>query len=109
MGQGVDCFLSPMPKGCSSFCNREVNFFILILITPKFYGCLYYRSGGRPWYKSDPNYDPIWDYVAEYHTDDYDEALLLLVLKNGARLWMPIIFSAFGSLGLRLFELLRWV
>ena len=35
--------------------------------------------------------------------------LLLLVLKNGVRLWMRIIFSAFGSLGLRLFELLRWV
>ena len=37
------------------------------------------------------------------------KSLLLLVLKNGARLWMPIIFSAFGSLVLRLCVLLRWV
>ena len=94
-----------MPQGCSTFCNRQVNFFILILITPNFYGFLYYRSGGRPWYKSDPNYDPIWDYVAEYHyTDEYDEVFAVAGPEEWCKIMDAYNFFCFRISG---FEIVR--
>jgi len=63
-----------------------------------------YRSGGRPlWYKSDPNYDPIWDFVADYCTEDYD-----VFVVAGPEEWCKMMDAfKYFSFNIAGFEILR--
>jgi len=63
-----------------------------------------YRSGGRPWYKSDPNYDPIWDFVADYCTEDYDDVFVVAGPEEWCKMMDAFKYFSFNIAG---FEIVR--
>jgi hypothetical protein len=67
---------------------------------------MFFRSGGRPWYKWDPNYDPRWDFVADFCPDDYDDVFLVAGSEEWCKMMDAYVFFCFNIAG---FQIVRTV